>query len=175
MAKPSVFLPLDRLSLTGLGGPRPAVVQYLREIDQRQHALATEYGGPGLGADVAYTATGVDTIVFTTRVPPGVTHLDLGPMLWGRGLVNVISAIDPSGTTFSVDTSDDEDFAIRQWTSGVMDDSLGAESGRALQVRDPASATLWTFEEVDLDVSFSSVVTQCGILSLAIVPIHVPR
>lgn len=175
MARPPVFLPLDRLSTTGLGGPRPAVVQLLRDIDQRQHAMATEYGGVGLCADVAFTATGADTIVITTRIPPGVTHLDLGPLLWGEGLVTIISALDMVGTAFRVQTTQSTDYAGRRWTSGELDDSLGAESGRAVQVRDPASATLWTFEEVDLEIEFASVVTACGILNLAISPIHVPR
>lgn len=175
MAKAPVFLPLDRLSLTGLGGPRTAVVQLLREIDQRQHALVTEYGGPGLGADVSYTATGTEVIFHTTRIPPGVTHLDLGPMLWGRGFVDVLTVADAVGATFAVDTLDGEDHAARHWTSGMLDDTFGAESGRAIKVRDEASATLWEWEEVDLEITFRDVVTRCGIVSLAIAPIHVPR
>lgn len=171
MAKAPVFLPLDRLSLAGLGGPRPATFHLVREIDQRQHALATLYGAPGMCVDFAVIATTAEQHIVTTRVPPGVTHIDLGILAWGYGLVNVTSSLDAVGTTYRVTTEFAEEHAEWLWTSGVRDD-LGPESGRSIAMR---SAPVWDWEALDLTFDFSGVSGQCGILSVVVMPVHVPR
>lgn len=170
MSKPSVFYRLDFAQTDPLGGPVPAAMSLLRDIEARQHALMTGWS-PGLCIDFNFSTGAGTTRTVTTRVPPDCTYIDLGVLAWGDGTLAITTSADAVGTQFRVATRQNEESAVWLWTSGVMSSSFGAESGRAVMAR---SSPSWIWSEVDLSVVFGSITSGLGVLAMVVVPLHLP-
>lgn len=161
----------------GLLDPQPALVSLLRTAEQRQHALASWWGGPARCMTEVLKATGATSTVVTVSIPPGVTDVDIALLLAGTGTVVVTSSADGTGTQFASDNNaaaPTTDAEIASWfqTSGYLPTSAGAASGRAVTV---AASASWAWQDVDLTITVSAVTSSLTILALEVQPIHVPR
>lgn len=174
MAKQPIFLGLDRYDVTPRVDVIEAQIALLQNAEARQHALMTKHGGAPIFVDFVSIQTSNTTIVRGIPVPPGVLYVDLGLRLFGIGDVVITSAVDGTGTMLSVrgDTAVTmAEHAEMAWTSGVQPASMGAGSGRALQV---ASSVSWSWQDVEIELSIQGVSTRCGIVGMVLVPIHQP-
>lgn len=170
MAKASQFCHLDSMNTQPLVMPQSASIALVRDIESRQHALMSGWN-PGVCVDF-YLSTGVGTTVtITTRVPPDCVYADIGLALWGTGDITLTTSADATGVKFRADTRQNEESAVWLWTGGVISSSLGAESGRALQMRSAAS---WIWNEVDITAIIANVSTGFGAVSLVVAPLHLP-
>lgn len=172
LARPDV----DEIQIVNVLDFAPATVSYLRTIRTRQHALMSEWGGPPTARTLYLQASGDDAWTVTIRVPPGTTDLGLAILAFGNGTLTVTSAADAVGTALvSVAPIDsgavDEEAATWIATTGSLSSSLGASSGRAVTVR---SSVAWTWTDIDLTFTVTSVTTNWGILALETRPIHIP-
>lgn len=174
MAKFPVTYALDRYDITERVDPLPANLSLLVNAERRQHALMTGYGGAPIFLDVASTQTGAANLRIPARIPPGVTYCDVAMRLFGIGTFTLTSAVDATGTqmTSRGDTATGvQEHGEWRWTSGILSSSLGAASGRAIQV---VSSVSWTWQDVELTLAISSVTTRCGILGAMLLPIQLP-
>lgn len=155
----------------------PAVIDYLRMIRQRQHALMSGWGGAAICRTLYIQATGDATHTVTVRVPPGVTDLDLALLAYGNGTVTITTSVDATGTELrSVAPIDsaaiEEEQAAWVSTGGALSSSAGASSARAVTV---ASSATWVWQDVDLTLTITGVTSRFGCLALETRPIHAPR
>lgn len=161
----------------GLSDPTPALIAYLRLIEQKQHALMSAWGGPPRCMTEIIKATGASSTVLTVSIPPGVTDIDIAVLLAGTGTLVITSTADATGTQFISDNNagaptTDAEMASWYATSGYLPTSAGAASGRAVTV---ASSASWAWQDVDLTLTTSSVTSSLTVLAVEIQPIHVPR
>lgn len=173
MPKYPTFSRLDQHDITPApGGATPARLERLRLVDDRQHALMTKFGGPPIYCDIAKIVTANDSVQAQVPIPPGVTYLDLGVFMFGKGDLTITSAVDATGTLFrSRGDPQGAEHSEWLWTSGVAASSFGAESGRAVQV---ASTPVWNWSTVLLTFGITNVTTRFGLLGVVLAPIHMP-
>lgn len=174
MRAPAPLIQLDLLSTDSIGGPQPAAIHLIREIDQRQHALMTTYGGPPRYVTLNKLYNGAFSFEHTTFVPPGVTYLNIGLLVSGRGEVTITTASDVVGTKMRSTLNSTSDArtvldAEWLWASGIVPDTEGAESARAILtgLRQWAWDTLTLIFDGDKAVDFA-------ILGMVVAPIHLP-
>lgn len=172
MAKQPAFLGLDRFDITPRNEVIGASLDLLLNAEARQHAIMTKHGGAPYFLDIVIVATGGTSVIVPAWIPPGVLYCDLALCLFGMGNVTATCAADATGTKLT--TRGDTAVAMAElgeWvgTSGILSDSLGAESGRAIQV---ASAVSWAWQQVDITLTISHVTTRCGIVGGLLTPIH---
>lgn len=177
MARDPAAYSVDVDDPIGLIDPQQALVALLKQVELRQHSLASEWGGPPRCMTEVLKATGATSTVITVSVPPGVTDLDIAMLLAGTGTVVVTSSVDATGTQFVSDNNaaaPTTDAEVASWfqTSGALPTSAGATSGRAVTV---ASSASWAWQDVDLTITVSAVTSSLTILALEVQPIHVPR
>jgi len=162
---------VDNAPASALVDLEPARAWILAEAMQRQHSLATGWGGPayfcGCGIDEG------DTGHLLIRVPPGVTECNLTLLVAGLGDVTITSTNDGAvGTRLTWATGGDDLAHVGQVsTVGVLDSSLGANSGRAITVSSSVSWT-WQTERLTLTVASGGPGTIHGVL---VRPVHVAR
>lgn len=157
--------------------PCPALVAWLRLIEQRQHSLMSKWGGPPRCYTEIIKATGATSTVLTVSIPPGVTDCDIAVRMAGTGTLVITSGADATGTQMKCDNNagaPTTDAELGQWfqTGGYLPTSAGAASGRAVTV---ASSASWAWQDVDLTLTISAVTSSLTILAIEIQPIHVPR
>lgn len=169
---------LDIAKVVPLVDMKPAVIDYLADIQRRQHALMSAWGGAPVSHSCHWNSGSDSAFTFTVRVPPGVTELGFSILAYGTATVTITTSVDATGTALSVVSpmdggSADEENPIWYSTSGVMSSSLGASSGRAVTVR---SSVAWTWTDVDLVFTMTNVGTgHIGILAIETRPVHVSR
>ncbi len=173
MSRAPLFRPrLDLIPPQALVDERPARASYLREIDRRQHALMTGWGGPTVSRSFYVSTSGITAPTFTLRIPPGVTECDIGLLMFGIGEVTITTTgIDAVGTTLRNRGQTDEAQATWQRTGGVWT-SGSAATGRAVTV---ASSASWAWADVDFVFTTAAVTTAFGWHCVELAPIHVPR
>lgn len=155
----------------------PALIDHLRTIRQRQHALMSGWGGCAVCRTLYIQATGDVVHTVTVRIPPGVTDLDLALLAYGNGTCTITTSADATGTVLrSVAPIDsaaiEEEQAAWVSTGGALSSSAGASSGRAVTV---ASSASWVWQDVDLTLTITGVTTRFGCLALETRPVHAPR
>jgi hypothetical protein len=145
--------PVDEAVADWITDLAPARVWMLAEMQQRQHALATEWGGPGCW--VGMNADESDTVTVLARVPPGVEEMDLTLLCSGLGDVTVTcTTIDAVGTRLIwLMPGDTLGEAWPVSTVGELDSGLGANSGRAVTV---SSSVVWAWATVRLVFTIAS-------------------
>lgn len=152
----------------------PALIDYLRRIHTRQHAMMSAWGGCAMVQGVDYTASGSTTWTHTIRVPPGVTECDLCFTVYGGAIMSITTTNDATGTQLrcvEVGGSSGAQTPTKVATGGLIAASAGAASGRAVTVR---SSVAWTWADVDLTIALTDV-DGFGCLAVETRPIHVPR
>lgn len=141
-------------------------------LPNEAHALMTAWGGPPVAHSTYLKVTGTGSFSIPLAIPPGVTEASLDVLMWGTGRVLFTTPDDAVGTAFTVTGGLDATFAEWQRGAGEIDDSISADSGRALTLATPHA---WSWGTADVTVDFSNVVSECGILALVVRPIHVAR
>lgn len=174
MARYPITLALDRYDVTPRREVVDATIDKLLNAEARQHALMTGYAGPPTFIDCVSIQTGAATARVAGWIPPGVTYCDFGLRLFGSGDVTITTSADATGTkliTRGQTSSALSEHAEWAWTSGILSSSLGAGSGRAVQV---LSTVAWVWSDVEITLTFSNVSTRCGVVGMAIAPILLP-
>lgn len=175
MRAPAPLIQLDMLSTDPIGGPQPAAIHLIREIDQRQHALMTTYGGPARYVTLNKHYDAPFSFEHTTFVPPGVTYLNIGLLVTGRGDVTITTASDVVGTkmrSYLNPTNDGRTVLDAEWlwTSGILPDTEGAESARAILT----GARQWAWDTLTLTFDGANISSGFSILGMVVAPIHLP-
>lgn len=178
MTAPVATPELDMVYVAPMVDMKAAVVDHLSDIQRRQHALMSEWGGAAVCHTTHWNVGADAALTFTVRVPPGVTELGLAILAYGAATITVTSSVDATGTAFSVLSpidggGADEESPTWYTTSGPMSSTLGADSGRAVTVR---SSVAWVWADVDLTFTATDVGTgHIGILAIETRPVHVSR
>lgn len=160
MAREQLFgPPIDKLYSPIISDYAPAEIGLLREIDQRQHALATGWGGP---PTYRYNGSfGTITFVVSYRVPPGVEWVQVTSVLAGDTKVVYTTSADAQGTTARCITEFVTASGGGAWdrvstiVSGPPPDAASTADtspSRALKV---ATAS-WDWQDVDITIAVSS-------------------
>lgn len=171
--QPIAEIDVDLIDLYAVRDMAPALVDYLRMIRSRQHALMSAWGGPAVCRSLGLTSSGSTTWTVTVRVPPGVTDLGLALLCHGSAIITITTAADATGTELRSVAPNDAGAETPTWvsTGTVAPSSAGASSGRAVTVLSSAS---WTWSDVDLSIAVADV-SSVGLLAIETRPVHVAR
>lgn len=148
--------PLDQLTTQTLSDYAPAGIGLLRAIDQRQHALASGWGGPPTARYCGALAAG--TYIVSYRVPPGCEWVMVASCISGGGVVTYTTSADAQGTAaYGSSTSATNSIWDRMTTvvsSGPPPSGSTADTtvSRALKV---ATAS-WNWQDVDVTIVVAS-------------------
>lgn len=150
---------LDQITAQRLTDFAPAELGLLKAIDQRQHALATEWGGPATARFLGAPGTGTYTVPY--RVPPGVEWVQVTSMIAGDTKVVYTTVADAQGTTARAITEFVTASGGGPWdrVSTVVSGPPPANSStadtspsRALKV----ATVSWDWQDVDVTIVVSS-------------------
>ncbi len=144
---------LDQLEAQTLSDYAPAAIGLVRAVDQRQHALASGWGGPPTSRFCGALAAGTTSVV-PYRVPPGTEWVQVVSLISGAGLVTYTTSADAQGTAaYAANTSALNSIWDRVTTvvsSGPPPSGSTADTtvSRALKV---ATAS-WNWQDVDVTI-----------------------
>lgn len=155
--------PVAGAETTTLVDPVRADVVLAATIANRHHDLMASWGNPASGRGMYYRATGSGSIVIPCRVPPGVELMDVSLLAWGSGTITLTTSADATGTQLWCLTGESEELAEWLATGGPIDPAGGAGTGRAFQA---VASESWDYQDVDVTVTFGSVVNEVGLLGV---------
>lgn len=165
---------LDLLGTSTIRDLQPAYASLLWEIDRRQWALATGWGGPPQWVVTDWFAGGTtETHYAPCRVPPGVGAVDLWFLVRGRGKLTITSSADATGSILRTSGGEELGQGRILRTSGQLSTVVGASTSRAVDVvASPAMA--WAYADDDvLEVEMDGT-ADFAVDGYMIIPIHVP-
>lgn len=171
--QPIADIDVDLIDLYALRDMAPALVDYLRMIRARQHALMSAWGGPAVCRSMGLTSSGATSWTVPIAVPPGVTDVGLDLLCHGSAIITITTSADATGTELRAVAPNGAGADTPVWvsTGGLAPSSAGASSGRAVTV---LSAVSWAWSDVDLTIAVTDV-ASFGLLALETRPIHVAR
>ena len=175
MAQP-MNLTLDQLSQPEIVNGTVASYQFLKEIYDKQHSLATAYYGAPLWYHLSALNNGTGYCHY--NVPPQVTRVYVAIWAAGDGTVTITveneagSAIDSTGTDLVVDTgfnatASTSPFEATPYYATNNESGATAAEGRTLTV---IAGGVWTWSTAVLKVVAPANVMVAGV---QIVPMHV--
>lgn len=169
---------LDQIGESSVVDPRLAESALLREIDDRQQALITEWGGTPFTKTVDWSHTGTSSTTYydVIRVPPGVEFVQVALVTSGYGTVTLTSTHDSTGTTLRTISEEGEIAEARDVWSTTEEDVDAAASAPPLRVAPGDSGYLWEWTDVEVEavVTAASGLT-CQVYAVAYIPLHRPR
>lgn len=169
MSRPPRFAPAADLAYDeAVVDPTPARSSILLDVDARQHAAISGYGGAPWCQSLDLAATGATVTGYGYLRTCGVGVARLGVLVTGRGSVTVSSALDANGTTFWW-----YDIGAPEWrwtTEQYWAFTFGAD---ALYVDTSPDLTTWTDTRATLTLA-APVGSSANVLALAVLPMHRP-
>lgn len=165
---------LDQIGETSVVDPHLAESALLREIDDRQQALITGWGGAPFSKSVDWSATATTSTYYDViRVPPGVEFVRAVLLASGEGEVTLTSLHDSTGTTLRWAGDETIEEAVIVSTS-TEEDIDSADSGPPLRVA-PGASYLWEWTSIDVTVSVTAESGHTAqIYGIAYIPLHRP-
>ena len=133
--KAAAFTPkVDQTEPVTLTDPQPATTALLHVADSLAHALATGWGYPGVIMGLSIPTDASDVYVLA-QIPPTVRYFRVGLLCAGEGGATVSAGTGDSTTLgWNVSGGLTAGEARWTWTSGLMDDSVGASEATALKL-----------------------------------------
>jgi hypothetical protein len=151
-----------------------ARIGLLQAIDQRQHAMATIWGGPPTWNEMLLI--GGATGVLRVQVPPKVTHVQVGALAMGDGKLTFTSAVDVAGVVVEIPgiygtvITPSLASAVVVWGSEQVNDGAAGEA-RALKVR---TAPGWTWATIEVTIACATnITTGTELWGVYFRPLHV--
>ena len=138
----------DLLSATTLTDYTLARTQDLSEVDQRQYAMLTRWGGPGhcIATDMSHSGVSSTAYNLSVRVPPGVRSAQVGLFVSGWGRVTLSAGLVDAPDLW---LSEHSAFDSGQWIYSGMDEGSVTLPPLALMAE---AADVWTNVDVTVTV-----------------------